>query len=129
MARKRPPDEIVPPLPNVEMRLAVPQAYITRQGDDWTHISSNRLDALCGVAPASSAAPLVTMDPMGKPRCRKCLELAGIEPLPDEPNPITKGNLPEVARVMAETQDVPIPAVVPELKMPPADFFTSVRKG
>ena len=128
MARKRPADEIVPPLPNVEMRLQEPQTYLTWQGDDWAHISSDRATAFCGAVSATPAASMVTLDPMGKPRCRECLKAAGIDPLPGEPIPVSKGNLPEVERAAAETQDLPVPAVVPELKMPPADFFKGVRK-
>jgi len=121
------PGDIVPPLLNAEMAPQAGQTYLTWQKDDYTHISPDRANTLCGAFSASSQKPLVTMDPLGKPRCRKCLELAGMKALENEPSPVRDKLPAEVKRPATEPQTT-APVAVPGLKMPPPDFFSSVRQ-
>lgn len=123
--RKPRPGEIVPPLPQIEMTPPAGMTYLTWQGIDFVHLSTDRVNAMCGAVKETPADPLVTMDPFGKPRCLECLKLAGVDPLINEPEPVPKDVPPEENQ---PAQPAGQPAT-PALTMPPPEFFKSVRKG
>lgn len=106
------------------MRLSAGYLYVAWQTTDYAHITADHgQTTLCGAVNNSPANPLVTADPMGKPRCFECLQRAGIEPLFDEPTPVPKEVPTEEPQRPTPTQDLPLQPVVPELRMPPPGFF------
>lgn len=120
------PDEI--PLPKKTEDFVLPREfiYVTWNGEPVTHIGEKpKQTPLCGVGLSETEIPFLTSKFMGKERCPACLKAAGIE-LPKPDNPINKEPPPEVARVPAETQDLPEGGEVMDIKAPPG-FFENAK--
>lgn len=105
-------DTLDAPVQRKEFALPKGTLYLTWSGRDYVCLTRDRSTTLCGETRPGEDG-LLTADPFGKPRCRKCLNAGSIAVVPNEP---------EVFRGVDET-----PKIDPSA--PPPEFFKSSRRS
>lgn len=123
--RKDRPGEIPMPMPNPEIIAPQGYVYLAWQGDRFAHLSPDHDHTLCGAVNETPSDPIVSADPLGKPRCPTCLTAAGIVQVDGEPvpAPVAGESDPEPSKTPSNPGPQP-----PQLKMPPPEFFRRFRK-
>lgn len=126
MAKARIDDIDLEAIQAAEMEAALPKQfyYVTWYDSEYTHISQDRRSSVCGVETPIPDDLLISKVPMGKPRCRACLEAAGIEPREKEPEPF-RGHEEESKRERPKVEPLPKREAV-QPKLPP-EFFSAKK--
>lgn len=113
------PDEI--PAPKQNQQLAAPTGtfYVAWAGTHYAHLTKDRRNTLCGsvIPPAT----IVSLNPLGKPRCRACLTAMGLVPLPGEPD-VYLGADVEPEPSPAAVDKLPARTAVKTIPLPPGFY-------